>query len=129
MQVHHDFEAWLAVRKVDPAKVDHHLHVAARIVAEKTRDLEPRARLDDRGLVAVLARCLDDVGAERFLQDVEQLLTHAGALLFWPSWTSAWAGSWRGFTIPGVRSPRAILSWRSMSPSKTASGRGGQPGM
>src|SRR5260370_1150111 len=31
--------------------------------------------------------------------------------------------------MPGLRSPRAILSCKSISPSNTASGRGGHPGI
>jgi hypothetical protein len=30
--------------------------------------------------------------------------------------------------MPGVLSPRVILSWSSISPSSTPSGLGGQPG-
>ena len=62
------------------------------------------------------------------LQHLEDELAH-GALRFDVRVISAsGTGSVRGLTMPGVRSPRAILSCRSMRPSSTASGRGGQPG-
>src|SRR6266542_1011670 len=127
MQVHHHLEARLAIGEIHAAEVDHHLHVAARIVTQKLGNGEPSVGSDDQRFVSVLAVRLEHRRSERLLQDVEKLLTHAGALGW--SLTNSAAGSCRGLTMPGVRSPRAILSWSNMSPSKTASGRGGQPGM
>ncbi len=132
-QVADHLEAGIGVDRqvVDAAEVDEHVHREARIVAEEERHLAPAGRLDHGGVVAELRVRLQDAGAELGLEQVEDLLAHARAPGFLPMVTSACSsvtGSVRGLTMPGVRSPRAILSWSSRMPSITASGRGGQPG-
>src|SRR5207249_2477394 len=127
-------EARSSLRIIHGGDVDEHRHVARRVVAEERGDLVPVLRRDDGALVAVRARRLEDALPECALQTIEDDLAHgtlppvlcpisvrgerscgptSSCFGFTPSCTTfSPTGSSAGFTTPGLRSPRVILSWR-----------------
>jgi hypothetical protein len=129
VEVADDLDAGLAVGVVDPAQVHQEVHLARGLVAQESVRVEPARGVEHDRLVAVLAVALEHDRPERPLHDVDQRLAHRppparfGAPSFgapsssgraWPSArarlrsVTSWpcAGSVRGLTTAGVRSPR-----------------------
>ena len=123
---------------VDGGQRSTNMFIAQRgVVAQEARDLAPARRVDARRCRRRTASASRGSRAPNCsLSSSRTSLAHAVrasvpsiallAELHQPE--SAATGSSRGLTMPGVRSPRAILSCSSIRPSSTASGRGGQPG-
>ena len=76
VEMAHDLEPGLAIGVIDAAEIGQHDHLACRIVAEEAVHLDPSRRLDDDGVVAVLARRLEDRLAEGRLELFDQRLAH-----------------------------------------------------
>src|SRR5205807_9252514 len=127
------------------AEVHEEVEIEGRVVAQVLADALPALGGDQRGVVSEIAVCLQNRRAELRLELLEDDLAHVvprprscsafsalarasfSPMVSWSSprrsFTRLGTGSVRGFTMAGRRSPRAILSWRSISPSSTASGR------
>ena len=144
-------EARLPLREVDCREIDQHIDIRVRRRFQEGAHVVPRLRFYDHRVVADLGVRFNK-SVRKFVPDeLHQSFRHIDICFYESlkkeamaqltegresrrlSWTRPWSGpsalSLRGLMIEGERSPSAILSCSNMRPSKTDSGRGGQPGM
>ncbi len=71
-----DLEARCALGIIDRREIEQHVHVGARLITQKARDVFPARRVDDDGFVAALRVRFEHVGGELLLQKLDERFGH-----------------------------------------------------